>query len=188
MHSELQDFYDEAELHMSDAVDFLKREFSHLRAGKATPALLDGLKVDYYGAATPITQVANVTAPEARLLVVQPWEKNMITPIEKAILSSSLGLNPSNDGTLIRIPLPILSEERRRELVKLAKDMAEKAKVSIRNARRDANDAVKKKVKADSLPEDSRFESEDEIQKLTDSYSKQVDEALVKKEAEILTV
>ena len=121
-------------------------------------------------------------------MVVQPWEKNMITPIEKAILSSSLGLNPSNDGTLIRIPLPILSEERRRELVKLAKDMAEKAKVSIRNARRDANDAVKKKVKADSLPEDSRFESEDEIQKLTDSYSKQVDEALVKKEAEILTV
>lgn len=185
---ELAEFHDTAELEMSEAIDFLKRELSHLRAGKANPALLDGIRVDYYGSMTPLNQMASVTAPEARLLVVQPWDKSSISLIEKAIMSSGLGLNPNNDGQVIRIPLPILSEERRNELVKLARHVAENARVSIRNARRDANDGVKNAVKKHHLPEDSRFAAEDTIQKLTDKYIHEVDELLKHKEKDILTV
>lgn len=188
MLAELTEFIETAELEMSEALDYLKRELSHLRAGKANPTLLDGIKVDYYGAMTPLNQMASVTAPEARLLVVTPWDKSTIPAIEKAIMSSGLGLNPSNDGTIVRIPLPILSEERRNELVKVARDITEKARVSIRNSRRIANDHIKKKVKDDSLPEDSRFEAEEEIQKLTDKYINAVDDALKHKEKDILTV
>ena len=185
---ELQDHIDTAEMEMAEAVDFLKREFSHIRAGKATPSLLEGIRLDYYGTQTPLTQMASITAPEARLLVVQPWDKSTIPLIEKGILTSGLGLNPSNDGNVVRIPLPILSEERRQELVKITRDVAEKARVSIRNSRRQANDAIKNTVKKDSLPEDSRFEGEDIIQKLTDQHTAAVEEALKIKEKDILTV
>jgi ribosome recycling factor len=188
MVEDLNEIIDTAELEMSEAIDFLKREFSHIRAGKASPSLLEGIRLDYYGTSTPITQMASITAPEARLLVVQPWDKSTIPLIEKGILSSGLGLNPSNDGNVVRIPLPILSEERRQELVKVARDVAEKARVSIRSSRRVANDSIKKKVKDDSLPEDSRFEGEDIVQKHTDKHITAVDDLLKVKETEILTV
>lgn len=173
---------------MAEAVAFAKKEFSHIRAGKASPSLLDNVKVNYYGSQTPLNQLANVSAPEARLLTVQPYDKSIMEEIEKAIMSAGLGLNPSNDGTIIRIPLPILSEERRKELVKHAKEVAEKARISIRNTRRDANDEIKKTVESESLPEDSRFEAEEMIQQHTDKYINAVDELLEKKETEIMTV
>ncbi|MEX0778160.1 MAG: ribosome recycling factor [Balneolales bacterium] len=185
---ELSAHYDLAKKEMDEAINFLKRELSHIRAGKATPSLLDGIKVDYYGASVPLNQLANITAPEARLLVVEPFDKSGIADIDKAIRSSGLGLNPQNDGTLIRIPLPILSEERRQELVKVTREKAEQARVSVRNGRRDANDLIKKTVKKESLPEDSRFEAEEEVQKLTDKYNKIIEELLEAKEKEILTV
>ncbi|MEX0945561.1 MAG: ribosome recycling factor [Balneolaceae bacterium] len=185
---ELQIIIDTAEESMAEAIHFLKNEFSHIRAGKANPSLLSNIKVDYYGSQTPLNQLATVSAPEARLLTVQPYDKSVVTEIEKAIMTSPLGLNPSNDGTLIRIPLPMLSEERRTDLVKSSKEIAEKARISVRNSRRDANDEIKKTVQSESLPEDSRFESEDEIQKLTDKYIKHIDELLEVKESEIMTV
>lgn len=185
---ELQDYFDIAKMEMDESIDFLKRQFSHIRAGKATPSLLDGIRIDYYGSLSPLNQVANISAPEARLLVVQPWDKSLIGQIEKAILSSGLGFNPSNDGTLIRIPLPILTEERRQELVKLTKDYAEKARISIRNARRDANESIKKSIKEDHISEDAGYDGEAEIQKLTDEFNQKVDDLLAIKEKDILTV
>lgn len=185
---DLQLIIDTADESMKEAAAFCKKEFSHIRAGKASTSLLDGIKVDYYGSQTPLNQLATVSAPEARLLVVQPYDKSVMEDIEKAIMASGLGLNPNNDGTIIRIPLPLLSEERRKELVKHAKEVAEKARISIRNVRRDANDEIKKTVQEESLPEDSRFESEDEIQARTDKYIKLVDELLEVKESEIMTV
>ena len=177
-----------AEESMDEAVEFCKKEFSHIRAGKASPALLDGVRVEYYGAQTPLNQLANVTAPEPRMLLVTPYDKSAIREIEKAIQSSGLGLNPGNDGSVIRVPLPLLTEERRRDLVKLARDVAEKTRVSIRNARRDANDLVRKTIQADSLPEDSRFEAEEATQKITDTHTQKVDELLAAKEKDIMTV
>ena len=185
---ELQIIIDEADNHMDEAVSFFKKELSHVRAGKAQPALLDGIKVDYYGSKTPLNQLANVSAPEARLLTVQPYDKSSLEDIEKAIMSAGLGLNPNNDGNIIRIPLPILSEERRKDLVKHVKDIAEQARISIRNKRRDANDQIKKTVQSESLPEDSRFESEERVQEITDRHTKKVDELLEQKEKEIMTV
>ncbi len=185
---ELKMIIDTTDEKMDESVEFLTREFSHIRAGKATPALLDGIKVDYYGAQTPLIQLANVSAPEPRMLTVEPYDKSVMADIEKAIMASNLGLNPNNDGSIIRIPMPMLSEERRKELVKLAKDKAEQARVSVRNARRDANDEIKKTVAEESLPEDSRFEAEEEIQKVTDGHTNRIDELLQKKESEIMTV
>lgn len=185
---ELQFIIDTAEESMKEAVDFCKKEFSHIRAGKASPTLLNGIKVNYYGAQTPLNQLATISAPEARMLIVQPFDKSTMEDIEKAIMSSGLGLNPNNDGSIIRIPLPMLSEERRKELVKHAKDVAEKARISIRNSRRDANDEVKKTVQEESLPEDSRFESEDAVQAITDKYIAQIDSLLESKESDIMTV
>ncbi|MDR9418337.1 ribosome recycling factor [Gracilimonas sp.] len=185
---ELQEIIDEAELHMDEATKYFKKELSHVRAGKANPALLEGIKVEYYGSQTPLQQLANVSAPEARLLIVQPYDRSGMEDIEKAIMSAGLGLNPNNDGERILIPLPVLTEERRKELVKHSKDIAENAKISIRNSRRDANDAIKKTVEKESLSEDSKFEAEDLIQELTDKYTARVDELLEKKEKEIMTV
>jgi ribosome recycling factor len=185
---ELQDIIDNAELSMDEATAFFKKELSHVRAGKANPALLEGIKVQYYGSQTPLQQLANVSAPEPRLLVVQPYDRSGMEDIEKAIMSAGLGLNPNNDGERILIPLPILTEERRKELVKHSKDVAEKAKISIRNARRDANDSIKKIVENESLSEDSRYEAEGEVQKLTDNFTAKVDDMLTKKEEEIMTV
>ena len=185
---ELQDIIDEADLKMEEAFLFLKKEFSHIRAGKANPALVEGVKVEYYGSQTPLQQLANITVPEPRMLMVSPYDKSVLVDIEKAIMAAGLGLNPMNDGDFIRIPLPILTEERRTELVKVAKDKAEQARISIRNTRRDANDEIKKTVEADSLPEDSKFEAEDEVQKITDTNTKKVDDYLSQKESEIMTV
>jgi len=185
---ELQEIIDESEMNMEEAVAFFKKELSHVRAGKANPALLEGIKVQYYGSQTPLQQLANVSAPEPRLLIVQPYDKSAMEDIEKSIMSAGLGLNPNNDGERILIPLPVLTEERRKELVKHSKDIAEKAKISIRNSRRDANDAIKKTVEKESLSEDSKYEAEDIIQKATDKYTTKVDELLAKKEEEIMTV
>lgn len=185
---ELQDIIDEADMKMDDAADYLKKEFSHIRAGKANPALIASVQVEYYGAQTPLQQLGNISAPEARMLVVQPYDKSVMADIEKAIMASGLGLNPMNDGEIIRIPLPILTEERRRELVKVAKDKSEQARISIRNSRREANDAIKKAVDAHSLPEDSKFEAEGEVQSVTDKHTKTVEEMFSHKESEIMTV
>ncbi|MFU8813254.1 MAG: ribosome recycling factor [Balneolaceae bacterium] len=185
---ELQLIIDTSKEGMVEAVSFCKKEFGHIRAGKASPSILDGVKVNYYGSQTPLNQLATIGAPEARLLTVIPYDKSSMEHIEKAIMASGLGLNPNNDGSIIRIPLPLLSEERRKELVKVARDVAEKARISIRNTRRDANDEIKKTVQDESLPEDSRFEAEEEIQSLTDANIAKVDELLEVKESEIMTV
>ncbi|HET6527196.1 MAG TPA: ribosome recycling factor [Balneolaceae bacterium] len=185
---ELQAIIDSTDKKMNEAISFYKKELSHIRAGKAQPALLDGIKVDYYGAQTPLNQLANVSAPEARLLTIQPFDQSALENIEKAIMASGLGLNPNNDGSLIRIPLPILSEERRKDLVKRVKEISEETRISIRNTRRDANDEIKKRVDKDKLPEDSKFEAEEEVQTITDAHTKKVDELLEKKEKEIMTV
>lgn len=185
---ELQDIIDEADMKMDDAIQFLKKEFSHIRAGKANPALISSVNVSYYGAQTPLQQLANISAPEPRMLMVQPYDKSVMTDIEKAIMASGLGLNPMNDGELIRIPLPILTEERRKELVKIAKDKSEQARISIRNSRREANDQIKKAVEEHSLPEDSKFEAEDDVQTVTNNHTKTVDDLFTHKESEIMTV
>lgn len=185
---ELKSIIKSADNKMDEAVTYYKKELSHVRAGKAKPSLLESIKVDYYGSKTPLNQLANVSAPEARLITVQPFDKSALEDIEKAIMSAGLGLNPNNDGNIIRVPLPILSEERRKELVKRIKELAEDARISIRNTRRDANDEIKKKVESESLPEDSRYEAEEEIQEITDKHTKLVGKLLEKKEDEIMTV
>jgi len=184
----LQSIISDTAQKMDEAIQYYKTELSHVRAGKAKPALLDGIKVEYYGSQTPLNQLASVSAPEARLLTVQPFDKSALEDIEKAIMSAGLGLNPNNDGNIIRIPLPMLSEERRKELVKRTKEIAEDTRISIRNARRDANEEIKKKVEKESLPEDSKFESEEKIQQVTDKHTEMVDKLLKKKEKEIMTV
>ena len=172
---------------MKKTLASLESELVTIRAGRANPHILDKLAVDYYGAPTPLQQVANITVPEARMIQIQPWESSMIKAIEKAILCSDLGLNPNNDGKMIRLVFPELTEERRKELVKDVKKKGEGAKVAVRNIRRDANDAFKKLAKQD-VSEDEIKELEDQIQKLTDKYIKEVDKAIENKSKEILTV
>ena len=172
---------------MTKTLKGFEEELTTIRAGRANPHILDKITVDYYGSPTPIQQVANITVPEARMIQIQPWEASLIKGIEKAILTSDLGLNPNNDGKLIRLVLPELTEERRKELVKDVKKKGEAAKVAVRNVRRDANDAFKKLAKQD-VSEDEIKELEDQIQKLTDKYIKEVDKAIENKSKEILTV
>ena len=172
---------------MTKTLEGFETELTTIRAGRANPHILDKLTVDYYGSPTPIQQVANITVPEARMIQIQPWESSLIKGIEKAILTSDLGLNPSNDGKVIRLVFPELTEERRKELVKDVKKKGEAAKVAVRNIRRDANDAFKKLAKQD-VSEDEIKELEDQIQKLTDKYIKEVDKAIENKSKEILTV
>ena len=172
---------------MKKTLTNLESELATIRAGRANPHILDKLTVDYYGAPTPLQQVANVTVPEARMIQIQPWEASLVKEIEKAILTSDLGLNPTNDGKVIRLVFPELTEERRKELVKDVKKKGEAAKVAVRNIRRDANDAFKKLAKQD-VSEDEIKELEDQIQKLTDKYIKEVDKAIENKSKEILTV
>ena len=172
---------------MTKTINNLDGELATIRAGRANPHVLDKLAVDYYGTPTPIQQVANVSVPEARMIQIQPWESSLIKGIEKAILTSDLGLNPNNDGKVIRLVFPELTEERRKELVKDVKKKGEGAKVAVRNIRRDANDAFKKLAKQD-VSEDEIKELEDQIQKLTDKYIKEVDKAIENKSKEILTV
>ena len=172
---------------MEKSVGALEKDFAAIRAGRANPHILDKITVDYYGAPTPLQQVANVTVPEARMIQIQPWEASLIKEIQKAILSSDLGLNPNTDGKIIRLVLPELTEERRKELVKDVKKKGEAAKVAVRNIRRDANDAYKKLAKQD-VSEDEIKELEDKIQKLTDKFVKNIDKAVEEKSKEILTV
>lgn len=173
---------------MNSAIDALKKEFSSVRTGRASLALLDGIFVDYYGTLTPLQQLANLSIPESRQIAVQPWEQRIISDIEKAILKSDLGLTPMNDGKTIRINIPILTEERRKQLVKLIKKRAEEAKVAVRNIRRDSNEELKKREKERHLSEDDVKKEHDEIQKITDSFIKKIDEILEHKEKEIMEV
>lgn len=172
---------------MQKAYDYLVTDLGTIRAGRANPHVLDRIKVDYYGTPTPIQQVGNITVPEPRMIQIAPWEKSLIKEIEKAIMMSDVGITPSNDGTLIRLVFPELTEERRKELVKDVKKRGEESKVAIRNARRDGNDALKKLSKAD-VSEDEIKELEDELQKLTDKFIKDLDKLVEEKSKEILTV
>ena len=176
------------ETKMGKTLNALESELTTIRAGRANPHILDKLTVDYYGAPTPLQQVANISVPEARMIQIQPWESSMIKAIEKAILCSDLGLNPSNDGKMIRLVFPELTEERRKDLVKDVKKKGEAAKVAVRNIRRDANDAYKKLKKEEDVSEDEIIELEDKVQKLTDKYIKDVDAAVEAKGKEIMTV
>ena len=173
---------------INKSIEAMKREFASLRAGRATPSLLDKVMVDYYGTPTPVNQVAKVTVPEARMIVIQPWEKSVLHDIEKAIMKSDLGLSPNSDGTAIRLAIPQLTQERRQELVKTLNKKAEEAKVAIRNIRRDANDAIKKLEKAKEITEDESKKAQESFQKTLDKYIKSVDELRGIKEKEIMEV
>lgn len=184
----IKDVVSEAESKMVKAIDVLKKDYATLRAGRATPALLEKVLVDYYGVPTPINQMANISVPESRSLVIQPWDKSVIATIEKAILKSDLGLTPTNDGTVIRLTVPQLTQERRNELVKVVKKKAEDARVAIRNVRRDANDHMKDLEKKHEVSEDDSKRGQEDIQKLTDKYIKEVDQIMNNKEQEIMEV
>ena len=188
MNEELQMYMEDAEDRMKAAIEHLNRELLKIRAGKASPHMLDSVKVDYYGTETPLSRVANVNTSDARTLVIQPWEKTMLANIERAIINSNLGLNPSNNGELIRINVPALTEERRRGLVKIVKNEGETAKISIRNARKDTNNELKRLEKEGEISEDVQKNSEMDIQDSTKKYSDLADKAIIEKEKDIMTV
>lgn len=173
---------------MQKAYEFLEADFAAIRAGRANPHVLDKLRVDYYGTPTPIQQVGNVTVPEARIIQIAPWEKSLIKEIEKAIMTSDIGINPSNDGSVIRLVFPEMTEERRKELAKDVKKKGDQAKVAIRNVRRDANDSIKKLLKSSEISEDEQKQYEEKIQKMTDKFIEKVDKEIDVKSKEILTV
>lgn len=187
MNEELNFCIEAAEESMKTAIEHLKNEMTKVRAGRANPQLLENLKVDYYGAETPLSQVANISASDARTLVIQPWEKSMIAPIEKAIMQSNLGLNPSNNGEYVRINIPALTEDRRKDLVKQVKKLTEETKISIRSARKEANEEIKK-LEKNGLPEDDAKSGNDDVQKITDRYIETADKLLVIKEKDIMTI
>lgn len=176
------------ETKMGKSYDALLKEYASIRAGRANPHVLDKIRVDYYGTPTPLQQVGNISVPEARVIMIQPWEKKMIREIEKAIMTSDLGINPTNDGSSIRLIFPELTEERRKVLAKDVKKKGDEAKVAIRNIRRDANDTFKKMNKNNELTEDDQKDLEEKIQKLTDKYVKEIDKAIEEKTKEIMTV
>ncbi len=188
MNEELNFIYDEAEEHMQKTIAHLEHELKSIRAGKASPQMLATVVVDYYGSPTPLSQVANVGVRDAQTLTIQPWEKNMLSVIERAIINANLGFAPNNNGEMIIINIPPLTEERRKELVKQAKEEAEIAKVSIRNIRKDANNDIKKLEKNKEISEDESKSAHDKIQKLTDKYIDEVEKHLDKKEKDIMTV
>lgn len=183
-----KDVYSSHEEKMQKALDALRRELATLRAGRATPALLDKVTVDYYGTPTPINQVANIAVPEPRMITIQPWEKTMVAQIEKALLKSDLGLTPNSDGLVIRLLIPQLTQQRRTELVKMVHKKAEESRVAVRNLRRDANEATKKLEKEKTISEDETKKAQDDIQKLTDKYIKEIDRIMAGKEKEIMEV
>lgn len=187
MTDDAQFVLESAEESMSNAISYLKKEFHKIRAGKASPSMLNGVLVDYYGTTVPIEQTANINTPDPRQIIVQPFDKSSIGAIEKAILSANLGFNPQNEGELIRINVPPLTEERRKELVKRSKSEAEDAKISIRNARRQANDEAKK-LEKEGLPEDEARRLTDEVQEMTNRFIQQVDDLIDAKEKDIMTV
>ncbi|MFC7441715.1 ribosome recycling factor [Laceyella putida] len=173
---------------MEKSIQVLKKDLLTLRAGRANPAILDKVTVEYYGSEMPINQTANISAPDPRTLVIQPWDKSVLSEIERAIMKAELGLTPTNDGNVIRITIPALTEERRTELVKVARKMGEEAKIAIRNVRRDANDELKKMEKNGEIPEDTSRRGQEEIQKLTDRFIKEVDQVVGDKEKEIMEI
>jgi len=187
MNEEAQMCLDEAKEGMESSLMHLDREFQKIRAGKASPQMLEGIMVDYYGAMTPIEQTANINTPDPRQIIVQPWDKSVLGLLEKAILNANLGFNPKNEGEVLRISVPPLTEERRLELVKKAKGEAENTRISIRNNRRSANDLVKS-LEKDGLPEDESKRTQDKIQELTDEFIKKVDEMMDAKEKDVMTV
>ena len=182
----INEFLEECELEMDDAIESTRRELSQLRTGRASPALLDGVMVEAYGTKTPLRQLANISIPEARLIVIQPWDKSIISDIEKAIQKSDLGIQPNSDGKIIRLAIPPLNEERRRELVKVAKKIGEEGKIRIRLYRRDSNESLKKSEKESEITEDECRHLQDEVQKRTDKYTASIDDILKEKEHEIL--
>lgn len=184
----MQDIIKGCEDRMNKSLDSLQSEYGSIRAGRANPHVLDKIRVDYYGTPTPIQQVGNISIPEARMIVIQPWERNLLKAIERAILTSDLGINPTNDGNCIRLVFPELTEERRKELAKDVKKKGENAKVAVRNIRRDGNDALKKMEKANEISEDDLKQGEDKMQKVTDKMIEKVDAAIEDKTKEIMTV
>jgi ribosome recycling factor len=184
----LKQILKDAETRMHKAVEVVRTELTKIRTGKATTALLDAVRVDYYGTMTPLHQVGSLSVPDVHLITITPWDKGMLANIEKAILTANLGLNPSNDGTVVRVPIPPLNEERRRELVKLIKKFGEEGKIAIRNVRRDINEHLKKSEKEEHFSEDERKRGEQEVQKYTDHNIKEVDNLLALKEKEIMEV
>jgi len=184
----IADIKKNAEQRMVKSLETLKTDLAKVRTGRAHTGLLDHIQVDYYGSATALSQIANVTLVDARTIGVQPWEKKMVPVVEKAIRESDLGLNPATNGDMIRIPMPALTEERRRELVKVVKSEAEDAKIAVRNLRRDANNHFKEELKAKTISEDDERKAEDDVQKLTDRHITEIDRMVAQKEAEIMTV
>lgn len=184
----ISDIQQDAAARMVKSIEALQKAFTKIRTGRAHPSLLDQISVSYYGSESPLSQVANVSVEDSRTLKVVPWEKGMVQAIEKAIMSSGLGLNPATQGTVIRIPLPALTEERRRDLVKVVKNEAEQGRVAIRNIRRDANAAIKDALKEKLVSEDDARQAEEKIQKLTDQYIKEVEKHLEEKEADLLSM
>ncbi len=182
----IEDIYQETRDSMGKSIEALKKEFQRIRTGRASLTILDGIKVDYYGTLTPLNQMATLAVPESRLITIQPWDVSVIKNIEKALLKSDLGLTPANDGKIIRIAIPPLTEERRKELVKVVYKMGEEHKVSIRNVRRDSNELLKSLKKDGDISEDEAFKSQEEVQKITDEHIKRIDECCQEKEKEIL--
>jgi len=188
MNGEISDILKTSKEQMEKVIEATKRDFATVRTGRANPAILERVQVECYGSLTPLKQIAGISAPEPRLLVVQPWDKSIIHEVEKAIQKADLGLNPTNDGTVIRLVIPQLTEERRKELVRLVKKDAEEKRVLVRNIRRDAKDKIKKLEKDGLISEDDSHKAQDEIQKLTDKYVEEIDKLLAAKEAEIMEV
>ncbi|NLI80509.1 MAG: ribosome recycling factor [Deltaproteobacteria bacterium] len=184
----LNEVYEDAQDRMNKALETLQNEYKRLRTGRASVSLVDGIKVEYYGNPTLLNQLATMTVPEPRTIMIQPWDTSIITEIEKAILKSELGLTPMNDGKVIRINIPVLTADRRRELVKVVKKMAEESKVAVRNIRRDVNEMIKDLKKEKTISEDEQFKAQEEIQRITDDFIKKIDASYAAKEKEILEV
>ena len=184
----IKELLDEAEEHMDKSLDWLRAELNSIRAGRATPSMIENVRVDYYGTQTPLNQMASISAPQPDLLIVQPWDRSALQDVEKGIQAANMGLNPSNDGQMIRIPVPPLSQERRRDLVKTAKSRGEEAKIAIRNIRREIKDRIKKVSDEESISEDMTYEGEERLQEITDQYTELVDKLMVRKEDEIMEV
>lgn len=182
------DVHNETEENMKKTIESCRDELTGIRAGRANPALLDRVTVEYYGTYTPLNQIANISVPEPRMIVIQPWDATIINDIEKAIMKSDLGINPSNDGKIIRLSVPQLTEERRIELTKLVKKTGENSKVALRNQRRDANDTIKKMAKANEITEDEEKQAEAKVQEITDKYVKEIDNLIEQKEKEVMEV
>ncbi len=182
----IQEIYSYCEEQMLKSLGHLEHEFDSLRTGRATPSLLEGIKVDYYGSQTPLNQCATISVPEARLLVIQPWDKSLLASVEKAIQAANLGLNPINDGTIIRVPIPAMTDDRRQELVRIVHNMTEEGRIAVRSIRRDANDRIKKLEREKEISEDNSKDAHEEVQKITDKYTEKMNEIQKAKEKAIL--